>query len=283
MSALARVETDATLALGASQTGAVALRTLDDVARIAGAFAKSGMFADVRDASQAVVKILAGAEMGFSPIASMNGVYIVKGRVSMGAGLIAAAIKRHPGYDFRVREHTDQACRIEFFEVDPRTGKKEPLGEASFTAADAKRAGTQNMGRFPKNMLYARALTNGARWHTPDVFGGPVYTPDELGQEVDDDGVPVGLEAAEVLEDSGEPARQLAPAPEAEDAEVLDAPDPDALAALCAERLALVDSADEETLNAWYAEARAEWPGPLRERLHAAIRAEAARRKGDDA
>ena len=125
--------------LGAAQTGAVALHTLDDVARIAGAFARSGMFADVRDASQAVVKILAGAEMGFSPIASMNGVYIVKGRVSMGAGLIAAAIKRHPGYDFRVREHTDAVCRIEFFEVDPRTGAKDSLGEASFSAEDARR------------------------------------------------------------------------------------------------------------------------------------------------
>jgi hypothetical protein len=37
-------------------------------------------------------------------------------------------------------------------------------------------------------MLFSRALTNGARWYTPDVFGGPVYTPDELGAEVDAEG-----------------------------------------------------------------------------------------------
>jgi hypothetical protein len=31
-------------------------------------------------------------------------------------------------------------------------------------------------------MLYARALSNGAKWYCPDVFGGPIYTPDELGR-----------------------------------------------------------------------------------------------------
>jgi hypothetical protein len=34
-------------------------------------------------------------------------------------------------------------------------------------------------------MLYARALSNGAKWYCPDVFGGPIYTPDELGAVVD--------------------------------------------------------------------------------------------------
>jgi hypothetical protein len=35
-------------------------------------------------------------------------------------------------------------------------------------------------------MLFARAMSNGAKWHTPDVFAGnPVYTADELGATVD--------------------------------------------------------------------------------------------------
>ena len=45
---------------------------------------------------------------------------------------------------------------------------------------------------FARNMLFARAMSNGARWFTPDVFGGPVYTPDELGAEVNEQGEVVG-------------------------------------------------------------------------------------------
>ena len=43
-----------------------------------------------------------------------------------------------------------------------------------------------NWRKYPRNMLFARAISNGARWYCPDLFGGsPVYTPDELGAEVD--------------------------------------------------------------------------------------------------
>jgi hypothetical protein len=173
-----------------SPGGAVQLHTLDDVVNLAGIFAKSGLFPDIRDAQQAVVKILAGAEMGFSPIASMNGVHVMKGKATLGATLIAAAVKRSAKYDFRVREQTDDVCAIEFFDRTP--AGLDSLGVSAFTAADARKAQTQNMGKFPRNMLHARALTNGCRWYCPDVFGGPIYTPDELGAEVDPDGEVVG-------------------------------------------------------------------------------------------
>jgi len=38
-------------------------------------------------------------------------------------------------------------------------------------------------------MLFARAMTNGAKWYVPGVFGGaPIYTPDELGADMDEEG-----------------------------------------------------------------------------------------------
>jgi hypothetical protein len=38
-------------------------------------------------------------------------------------------------------------------------------------------------------MLFARAMSNGCRWFTPDIFlGAAVYTPEELGATVDEDG-----------------------------------------------------------------------------------------------
>ena len=38
-------------------------------------------------------------------------------------------------------------------------------------------------------MLFARAMSNGVRWYCPDVFAGmAVYTPDEMGADVDGEG-----------------------------------------------------------------------------------------------
>jgi hypothetical protein len=157
--------------------------TLEDPEALGRVLAASGYFSDAHDAAQAVVKVLAGQELGFGPIASMTGVYIVKGRVTLSANLIAAAIKRHPRYDFRVRTLTNDGCEVVFFE----DGKE--AGASEFTMTDARTAGLaggDNWKKFPRNMLFARAISNGAKFFCPDVFAGsPVYTPDELGAEID--------------------------------------------------------------------------------------------------
>ena len=146
------------------------------------AFVKSGFFSDARDASQAIVKVLAGQELGFGPVASMTGINIIKGRVAIGANLLGAAIKRHPSYNYRIKHLDNTSCTIFFFE----DGKE--VGESTFTIEDAKTAGLTNKDNwknYPRNMFFSRALSNGARWYCPDVFGGPIYTPEELGAEVD--------------------------------------------------------------------------------------------------
>jgi len=81
-------------------------------------------------------------------------------------------------------------------------GKRESIGKSEFTAADAAKAGTQNMGKFPRNMLFARAMSNGVRWYCPDVFSGnSVYTPEELGARTDDEGyIIVDRASGEVIE-----------------------------------------------------------------------------------
>ena len=163
------------------------LNSIEDLARVGDVFVRSGFFADTRDAAQAIVKVMAGQELGFAPIASMTGVYIVKGKVSLSANLIAAAVKRSGRYTFRVRKHDAQVCEIEFFELD-KAGNKESIGISSFTMQEAAQAGLASSAtwkNFPRNMLYARAMSNGAKWFCPDVFGGPVYTPDELGATID--------------------------------------------------------------------------------------------------
>jgi len=147
---------------------------ITEIMSIAKAFAESGMFPDTRQAAQAIVKIQAGQELGIAPFAAMTGIHIIKGRPIIGAGLIASAIKSSGKYDYKVKEMTDTNCSLGFYHG------KTLLGNSSFSAAEARKAGTQNMDKFPKNMLFARAISNGVKWFTPDVFQGPVYTPEEM-------------------------------------------------------------------------------------------------------
>jgi hypothetical protein len=204
-----------------------------DVMTLGTVFAKSGYFQDARDQAQGVVKILAGQELGFGPVASMTGIYIVKGKVSLSANLIAAAVKRGGKYNYRVMELSEKACKIDFYEG------KEKIGESGFTMEDAKTAGlvNDNYKKFARNMLFARAMSNGAKWFCADVFGGPVYTPDELGALVDGEtGEMTARPKDEVLPPPvAEPVAHAIPAPA--EIIVLDDPTPDE----AAQRTALID------------------------------------------
>ena len=151
-----------------------------DIMNIGEAFAKSGMFADVKNAAQAIVKIHAGQELGLPPFASMSGIHIIQGKPTIGAGLIASCVKGSGKYDYRVMEQTEKICSIDFYQG------KEKIGNSTFTIDDAKKAGTKNLDKFPKNMLFARAISNGVKWFTPDVFSGPVYVPEEMLAVVED-------------------------------------------------------------------------------------------------
>jgi hypothetical protein len=167
--------------------------TIDEVMTVGKTMAASGYFQDAKQAAQAVVKILAGREMGFGPFASMTGINIIKSKPAIGGNLMAAAVKNHPKYDYRVVVLDADVCELAFFE-----GSNE-LGRSVFTKEDAAAAevgklvapgATRNMiTRFARNMLFNRAMSNGVRWYCPDVFmGAPVYTPDELGAQTNADG-----------------------------------------------------------------------------------------------
>lgn len=162
-----------------------------DIMSIGKAFAESGMFPDTKTAAQAIVKIQAGQEIGIPPFAAMTGIHIISGKPTIGAGLIASTVKGSGKYDFRVIEHTEKVCSIDFFQG------KELIGNSKFTIEDAKKAGTKNLEKFPRNMLFARAMSNGVKWYCPDVFSGPVYVPEEMDMPINEQ--PVVDVAAEVL------------------------------------------------------------------------------------
>jgi hypothetical protein len=171
--------------------GTLAIRNVDDLSRIAKMCANSGYFQDAQTATQAGVKILTGMELGITPIASMTGIHVINGKPVISAGLMAGIIKRSPVYDYRLKKLTNTECFIEFLELLPQ---KESLGFSNFTIDDAKQSGAlsgknaHTWTKYPRNMLFARAISNGIKWFCPDLFITPVYTADELGNATDEEG-----------------------------------------------------------------------------------------------
>ena len=164
-------------------------------------FVQSGFFTDTKKESEAVVKILAGREVGLKPIEAMTGIHIIKGKITFGANMMAAAVKKSEVYDYRVTKHTATECEIDFYQNNH--GKTEKIGTSPFTMAEAdkitrwdhkknkevKLSDGDQWKNYPKAMLFARALSAGVRYYCPDVFGhSPVYVPEEMGADVDEEG-----------------------------------------------------------------------------------------------
>lgn len=163
---------------------------------LADVFAKSGRFTGEQNAAQALVKIQAGRELSISPVMAMTNIHIVNGRVTLGAGVISSLIKRSGKYDYKVIKLDDDGCILEFYQNGELMGETPELSRSSFLKSDAEKAGLLGKDvwrKFPRNMYFSRAISNGARWFAGDVFGGSIYTPEELG----DDSVSVEVETKE--------------------------------------------------------------------------------------
>lgn len=139
-------------------------------------FAKSGMFPDVKSQAQAVVKILAGRELGLTPFEAMGGLYLVGGKLTLTSKIMSGLVKRHPDYDYVIDKLDDTEATLTFY----KKGKE--LGVSTFTIKDAAKAGLVNKDvwkAYPRNMLLNRAISNGCRWFCPEVISG-YYSTEEI-------------------------------------------------------------------------------------------------------
>ena len=155
--------------------------TLQDTLTLGEVLYKSRFFSDVQSAAQAVAKILAGRELGLGPMVSLSKVFVVGGKIAIQAEVMADMIKRGNKYSYHVVDLTNEKCSIDFYE-----GNKK-IGNSVFSIEDARKADVfkgVNWQKYPRNMLFARALSNGARWYCPDAIHG-AYTPEEMGIEID--------------------------------------------------------------------------------------------------
>jgi hypothetical protein len=153
------------------------------------------MFPDIRSAAQAVVKIQAGSELGFSPIYSMAKIYIVGGRVMVGSEALGAMVKRSGRYDYGVVKLTDNECELMFteggFTLNGFTVNGQDVYLSRFTMEDARRADLvqPNSGwyKWPRAMLMSKALSQGARIVCPHMISG-AYVPEDFGVEIGENG-----------------------------------------------------------------------------------------------
>ena len=161
-------------------------QNFDNISKAAQALQKSGYFKDVTSEAQAIVKVMAGAELGLPPFASIAGIHFINGKPALGSNVVATLVKNDPRYDYRIDECNNKICAINWFE----DGKL--VGVSTFTMEEANAAGITGKPTwkaYPSDMLFARAITRGARRFAPGIFGGsPIYTPEELGAEVDEEG-----------------------------------------------------------------------------------------------
>lgn len=151
--------------------------SMAEITSLADAFYKSGMFKDTTSAAQAIVKIVAGKELGLGPVYSMTRINMIQGKLGLAAETMGALIKRSGKYNYSVKEHDETKCVIEF------TENNKPIYVSTFTLDDAKKADLIKPGggwmKYPRAMLFSRAISQGARIVAPDVIGG-AYTDEEL-------------------------------------------------------------------------------------------------------
>jgi hypothetical protein len=173
-----------------SDSAAMTDDELSRTIRIAQDLAKSAMFKAEPGKSvtphQAFAKILIGRDLGISPTQALMGIDIVKGNIQLRGVLLASFVRKSPDYDYRVLEHDETHCKIEFTRCPayrPLTAADqwEVVGVSEFSMEDAQKAGLVKDGSawkaHPRNMVLWRAMSNGVKWYCPDLLGGiPVYT-----------------------------------------------------------------------------------------------------------
>jgi len=144
---------------------------------------KGGMAKSGNNKSSLVTIMLAGDEIGITPIASVRNISNIKGNLSYSANLIAQLIDESKIYRYRIVEHNKEICSILFQEKN-ESDKWVDLGISEFTFAQAKAI---NLTRNPiwksytKALLFARAISQGFRWYSPSLGRGAIlYTDEEM-------------------------------------------------------------------------------------------------------
>lgn len=159
---------------------AIIPKTLTEVTDLAERLSKSSLLPKSMQGKMpdVLVTILAGQEMGLSPMASLRNFHVVEGRPILSAdGMVALVLGSGKAAYFRRAAESDTSVTYETL----RHGD-DKVRTCTWTADMIKKAGLNtkdNHRLFGRQMLAARAKAELARDVYPDVLAG-VYTSDEI-------------------------------------------------------------------------------------------------------
>jgi hypothetical protein len=151
-------------------------------------------------------KIACGRDFGFSPAQSIMFIYVYNNIPALYAsGRSNLLVKA--GYSWKVIKHDDTISHYRFYKHgDVMTDAEGKPLDVAFSMQDAIKAGyvenargkasgdpkkdadrKGNYDKVPKNMLFARMITNFHRWHAPEVDGSAAADPSEVMELVVDE------------------------------------------------------------------------------------------------
>lgn len=174
---------------------------------------KSGVLPEhIRNAAAVVAIVQKGKELGIPPMHALQNIAFIKGKTTLQAELMLALVIRDEGAAaLRVVKTDNSACTVAY----RRAGNE---GEYTFTIEDAKQAGLVRQGemytKYPAAMLRSRCISAVCRFVYPDIIGG-MYTQEEMGATVSEDGEVIALPDETPLRATVEPQapRPQPPAP----------------------------------------------------------------------
>ena len=236
---------------------------IDSDIRLAKALAQSGFYKDIRDAAAGVVKLRIARELGLG-LKGISDVHIVEGKPTLSYQAILGMVRAYTGphntdrYSFRYLRRDEECVEIEW------TINGEVIGVSKCDTEDAKRMGVASRGtwqKYPRQMRTARAVTEGVNAFMPEVIGGSIYTPDELGSGGGEDVVIVadeggGRDTLLVASSQAAPAPSLTLKPAESTDERVDS--------MVAEAVETMDAA-EETLDGEVIDQSADWIAAIKQ------------------
>jgi hypothetical protein len=168
-----------------------------------------------------------GRALNLDVVTTINTIHVIKGKPCQSADLMLSRA-RTAGHRVRIQQG-DGSCTASIWRYDD----PEFENRVTWTYDDAVTGGLCEMrsGRpyarsqkgeptswekWPRSMLRARAISECVRQACPEVLHGAIYTPEELGAVIDQDGNPLDVQPQLQRQAPGQDAwEQAAPAPAA--------------------------------------------------------------------
>ncbi len=147
-----------------------------DIQQAAIMVVKSGLFPAVKSEAAAMTLMMLCQAEDLHPIKALQRYDIIQGRVAMKTDAMLGEFQKRGG-KVKWINHSDIECSAEFFSP----GVIDSL-VITWTFDQAKKAGLTGKdvwGKYPRQMLKARVISEGIRMTMPEIIAG-IYTPEEV-------------------------------------------------------------------------------------------------------